>query len=209
MTKVTKPIAGYVCGKSAPLLPDTEAEWVEPFNTLLIEINKEYTDHPLLKDLGSRPSRNGLVQRLIMIGLDTVKNYNSRVFIDTKGLSQDLIDLLNTQAGQMVVSNLLLTMDGKSNQSINLFQQFETNSSSTSIKVEVPAEEIISAAPALKTAEAMRESSGIVEDSAQEPVSFTEQPPSPVGNEGKVENKVKLSAAERAKLYSQRSTLTP
>ncbi|MFF0828766.1 hypothetical protein ACFYU8_17820 [Brevibacillus sp. NPDC003359] len=208
MTKVTKPIAGYVCGKSAPLLPDTEAEWVKPFNTLLTDLNEEYTDHPLLKDLGSRPSRNGLVQRLIMIGLDTVKNYHSRVFIDTKGLSQDLIDLLNTQAGQMVVSNLLLTMDGKSNQSINLFKQSETNSSSISIDVAVPAEEVISNVPALKTPDAMKETSE-VEVRAQEPVSFTEQPPSPVGNEGNEENKIKLSAAERARLYSQRSTLTP
>ncbi|MDC0764177.1 hypothetical protein POF51_26000 [Brevibacillus sp. AG] len=205
MTKETKEKSGFVQGKSSPLLPDKTAKWVEPFNDLLTEINTEYTDHPLLKELGSRPSRNGLVQLLITIGLETVEKYHSRVFIDTKGLSQDLIDLLNTQAGQMVVSNLLLTMDGKSNHSINLFQPSENTSAS--INVAVPAAKIINQAPAMNTTDAIKETSENAEVRVNEPV--IDQFSSQVGNVEKEEKKVKLSPAEKARLYSERSTLSP
>lgn len=114
MTKERK-LAIFERGKPVPLLPNSDAEWVDPFNQLLERLNSTNDfEHPLLRSLGAKPSRNALVQVLISIGLDSVLNYHNRVFLDTNNLSKEFVDLLNTPAGQRVAANLLALMDGTS-----------------------------------------------------------------------------------------------
>jgi len=201
----SKENAKFVHGKSAPLLPGSDAEWVTPFNTLLDKLNEEPTDHPLLKGLGARPSRNNLVQHLIMIGLDTVNQYKNRVFIETNQLSEDLIELLNTPAGQKVIGNLLAMMDGKTQTPFNQIQENTLVKTSSDIPVE----------PKIITEQAVVQENTVRADLTSQEQSAVDKNrqhnedivPVPPVEPSKKENTKGLSPIERARMLSNRSNL--
>ncbi|MGG4495563.1 hypothetical protein [Brevibacillus reuszeri] len=198
----SKENAKFIHGKSAPLLPGSDAEWVTPFNTLLDQLNEEPTDHPLLKGLGARPSRNNLVQHLIMIGLDTVNQYKNRVFIETNQLSEDLIDLLNTPAGQKVIGNLLAMMDGKTQTALNFTQENTTVKSSSDIPVHP---KINSENDVVQSSLVSTDHSSHVQNSDDKKIQIEEYvvPLEPIRSE----KDKGLSPLERARMLSNRSNL--
>ncbi|GED33932.1 hypothetical protein P9G84_31130 [Brevibacillus centrosporus] len=204
MTKPKKPLAIFEQGKATPLLPNSDAEWVDPFNLLLQKLNEEPNDHPLLRSLGAKPSRNSLVQMLITVGLDTVLNYHNRVFIDSNNLSQEFIELLHTPAGQRVVSNLLATMDGKGNNHVSFPMETAATvarNEPTNLPLQKPRIEEVSSVES--------RSESVVETS--ELTSVSETPSADHSEKVEVSTpppKAKLSPLERAKLMSRQSTLT-
>ena len=90
---------GYEAGKGKTFTPSTNANWTDEFNQMLNNGNL---------------SRNALTEKLIEDGLKY--NKQEHILLEASGLSPRQAEILNSEAGQEILKNVLRLLLGESSE---------------------------------------------------------------------------------------------